>query len=355
MRCAEPTTLIERKEESGPGLFHSTKSESGAVQASKHNGVPKMSSSSSLKVVIYAGGILISYAVFGIFQEKILRSSYGKDEERFVYQFSLLLIQCAMNMLMSKVLLHAVWSQGRDLTEWRYYTQGGIFYVGAMVTSFIALQYVNYPTQVVAKSCKPIPVMILGVLLARKRYPIQKYLFVVQIVVGAALFMYEDTHCKADKGSFFGNMLLAVSLALDGLLAATQDRMKQNFQTKSLHMMFHLNLVSIIFLTICVAYTGELPAFAAFLQKYPQLYGEVFLFAVCSAVGQIFIYSTVAEFGPLVCSIVTTTRKLFTVIASILLFGNALTERQWLGTSLVFAGLFLDGFFGKSSDPAKKA
>lgn len=356
LKADDLEVLIERREESGPGLSHLTRGEHGgpgAAQGGDHNSVAKMSS--SWKVVLYAGGILISYAVFGIFQEKILRSRYGEEQERFTYQYSLLLIQCATNALVAKVLLHTVWSQGRDLTEWRYYIQGAFFYIGAMVTSFTALRYVNYPTQVVAKSCKPIPVMILGVLLARKRYPVLKYIFVMLIVVGVALFMYKDDHGKADEGSFFGNTLLTVSLALDGLLAVTQDRMKQNFQTKSLHMMFSLNIFAVLYLAVCVTYTGEIPTFAAFVQQYPQLYSEITLFAICSAVGQIFIYSTVAEFGPLVCSILTTTRKFFTVIASVLLFGNALSERQWLGTILVFAGLFLDGFYGKSGYAAKKA
>lgn len=41
--------------------------------------------------------------------------------------------------------------------------------------------------------------MILGVLFARKRYPIQKYLFVLLIVIGVAMFMYKDKQpSKAD-------------------------------------------------------------------------------------------------------------------------------------------------------------
>jgi solute carrier family 35 (UDP-galactose transporter), member B1 len=42
-------------------------------------------------------------------------------------------------------------------------------YLGAMLSSNEALQHVLYPTQVLAKSIKPVPVMIMGVLLARKR------------------------------------------------------------------------------------------------------------------------------------------------------------------------------------------
>jgi UDP-galactose transporter B1 len=57
-------------------------------------------------------------------------------------------------------------------------------YLGAMLASNEALQHVSYPTQVLGKSIKPVPVMILGVLIARKKYRLLKYLGVMMIVLG---------------------------------------------------------------------------------------------------------------------------------------------------------------------------
>lgn len=60
--------------------------------------------------------------------------------------------------------------------------------------------------QVLGKSVKPIPVMILGVLLAHKKYPWLKYLFVLMITTGVAVFMYKPSKAKAvsDTSSMFG-------------------------------------------------------------------------------------------------------------------------------------------------------
>ena len=55
----------------------------------------------------------------------------------------------------------------------------------------------------------------------------------------------------------------------------------------------------------------------------------------------------VSEFGPLPCSIITTTRKFFTVLGSVIMFGNTLLTHQWCGAVLVFVGIFLDGAYGK--------
>lgn len=46
--------------------------------------------------------------------------------------------------------------------------------------------------QVLAKSCKPIPILIFGVLFAAKKYHWKKYVFVLMIVVGVAIFLYKD-------------------------------------------------------------------------------------------------------------------------------------------------------------------
>lgn len=102
--------------------------------------------------------------------------------------------------------------QGLDATNKWYYVISSSSYLAAMVSSNMALQHVNYPTQVIGKSCKPIPVMILGVLLGRKRYPTSKYLFVLMIVIGVGVFMYKDSQANSVSSMALGaGELLLVS------------------------------------------------------------------------------------------------------------------------------------------------
>jgi UDP-galactose transporter B1 len=237
-----------------------------------------------------------------------------------------------------------------DSTKKSYYAMGAFTYLAAMVSSNMALQHVNYPTQVIGKSCKPIPVMILGVFLARKSYPLSKYLFVLLIVIGVGIFMYKDRVSTGASSSMIGagELLLIFSLACDGGTGAIQERMKSEHQSKPGHMMLQMNLWSSIFLAAGVVLTGEIWQFIDFANRFPIVIWNIFLFSLLSALGQLFIFLTVSEIGPLPCSIITTTRKFFTVLASVLLFGNSLTGRQWFGTVLVFTGLSFDSFYGKS-------
>jgi UDP-galactose transporter B1 len=61
-------------------------------------------------------------------------------------------------------------------------------YIGAMFSSNAALAYVDYPTQVLGKSCKMIPVMLTGVLFHGKKYKWRQYLAVSAITFGMTLF-----------------------------------------------------------------------------------------------------------------------------------------------------------------------
>jgi len=60
--------------------------------------------------------------------------------------------------------------------------------------------------KVLGKSVKPIPVMILGVVLAHKKYPWLKYLFVLMITTGVAMFMYKPSkaHTVTETSAMFG-------------------------------------------------------------------------------------------------------------------------------------------------------
>jgi uncharacterized membrane protein len=95
--------------------------------------------------------------------------------------------------------------------------------------------------------------------------------------------------------------------------------------------------------------TGEGKSAIHFSMRYPNVLMDIFLFSLVGALGQNFIYYTIHNFGALMCSIITTTRKFFTILFSVLLYGHTLTLWQWIAVVIVFAGLSFDMFYGKSS------
>lgn len=305
-----------------------------------------------LRLLVCFIGVFICYFYYGILQETITRGVYrqGDKEEKFTYATTLVCIQCIINACFAKILIQFFEHSNPDHTRSWLYGVCSLSYLGAMVSSNSALQYVNYPTQVLGKSCKPIPVMLLGVTILRKKYPLSKYLCVLLIVSGVALFMYKPKKGVAsdDEHLFgFGEMLLLLSLTLDGLTGVAQDHMRAHYQTGSNHMMLNINLWSTLVLGPGALWSGEVWEFLSFADRYPSILYNIFLFSLTSALGQSFIFMTVVYFGPLTCSIITTTRKFFTILGSVILFGNVMSGMQWVGTVLVFLGLGLDARFGK--------
>uniref|UniRef100_A0A1B0FI91 DNA-directed RNA polymerase III subunit RPC5 n=1 Tax=Glossina morsitans morsitans TaxID=37546 RepID=A0A1B0FI91_GLOMM len=101
----------------------------------------------------------------------------------------------------------------------------------------------DLPSPVVGKSAKPIPMMILGVLIGRKSYSWIRYACVFTIVLGVVLFMYKESKANAtltaDAG--LGELLLFLSLSMDGLTRAVQERMRSSSAPIGLRMMLFMN------------------------------------------------------------------------------------------------------------------
>ncbi|XP_062614110.1 solute carrier family 35 member B1-like [Saccostrea cucullata] len=303
------------------------------------------------KLLVCAAGTFLCYFYYGIVQESITKGKYGEGEktEKFKYTLALVFVQCIINAIAAKIAMF--WQKERDTTPGRMFSFCSMSYLGAMLASNHALQHVSYPTQVLGKSAKPIPVLILGILFARKRYPAAKFLFVLMIVLGVAMFLYKDSGKtqKSDHDSIIGvgELLLLVSLSLDGVTGAIQERMRSEHKTGAFSMMFNINIWSILWLAIGLVVSGEGVAFLGFMERHPSILLQMMTFGLASAAGQTFIFLTVSTYGPLTCSIITTTRKFFTILASVIIFQNPMNSRQWMGTVLVFTGLGLDSAYGK--------
>jgi UDP-galactose transporter B1 len=262
-------------------------------------------------------------------------------------------VNCVFANAVKKFLLDHRPEDDQDSTPAWLYALAALTYEVASVSGQKALAWISYPTQVIGKSCKPIPIMIFGVLFCQIRYPVLKYFFVSLIGVGVALFMYKD-EAETDlarpevwSNLGVGELLLLLSLCFDGITGAVQERMKLDHSPKSTDMMAEINKWAALYLAVLVVGTQEIWQLSAFIQRHPEIIWQLLSITLTGSCGQFFIFMCITEVGPLQCSIITTTRKLLTVFCSVLLYGNAVSNRQWLGAGFVFVGLYLDLYFGK--------
>jgi UDP-galactose transporter B1 len=184
--------------------------------------------------------------------------------------------------------------------------------------------------------------MLLGVLIGKKSYPMKKYFFTLLIVIGVSIFMYRDDKLNTQESTAFGQILILFSLFMNGVTGVAQDRITRSYKPNGQQMMMKLNQISSIILCCLIFVTGEWKEFLTFTSAHHEIIKDLILLAVTNSLGQFFIFIMISDFGSLPCSIVTTVRKFFAVLFSVMLFGNSLSRLQWCGTILVFGGLFAD-------------
>jgi solute carrier family 35 (UDP-galactose transporter), member B1 len=166
---------------------------------------------------------------------------------------------------------------------------------------------------------------------------------VLAIIAGTAIVSMGKKK-GGEASSVLGVFYILLSLALDGVTAGFQKRLKT--ETAKLGVkptpydyMFWTNLFMCGTALVIATGLGEMWSGTAFAIANPEILIKIIKFAVCSAIGQSFIFYVVANFDPLVLSTVTTTRKIFSVLLSIFLKGHSLSLMGWSGIALACSGI----------------
>ena len=120
--------------------------------------------------------------------------------------------------------------------------------------------------------------------------------------------------------------------------------------------MFYTNASGCLVALALALATGHLSGGVTFCAVHPDVLIAILVYSLASGVGQNFIYYTITNFTPLLLSTVTTTRKIFSTVYSVLRNPeNTLSQMQWSGCALVFLGLFIDVADKYLKKPALKA
>lgn len=228
-------------------------------------------------------------------------------------------------------------------------------YVLSMVCTNYALTHVSYPSQVLLKSAKMVPVVIGGFLLFNKRYPWYDYFAVVGITSALVGFNLGKANMptSTSTSSILGLVLLCISLLCDGFTGPRQDRVVYKYKLGSIHLMFFANFFSLIWLSIGYILFEDGYSPILYCIKYPYICLYICVFCISACIGQIFIFSTLSNIGSLYLTIITTTRKFFTVLVSVCYFKHKLTYIQWLCVLCIFACLALQSVFKHSRKTTK--
>ena len=161
-----------------------------------------------------------------------------------------------------------------------------------------------------------------------------------------------------DDSSALGVTFILLALIMDGITGGVQKKLlsdlkRVNITPQPYDLMTYTNAFMMVFALIISVVTADFSQGLHYCKLNPAVFHLIWKFSLCSAIGQSFIFYTLARVDPLVCSTVTTTRKIFSVVLSILLKGHNVSMQGWMGLGLAIGGI-LSEVSHKVTDGSKK-
>ncbi|CAN7109543.1 unnamed protein product [Brassica rapa subsp. narinosa] len=308
--------------------------------------------------LICTSGFFFGYLVNGVCEEYV----YNRLQFSFGWYFT---------FIQGFVYLFLIYLQGfttkHIVNPMRTYVKLSAVLMGSHGLTKGSLAYLNYPAQIMFKSTKVLPVMIMGAFIPglRRKYPVHEYISAFLLVLGLILFTLADAQMSPNF-SMIGILMISGALIMDAFLGNLQEAIftmnpettQARKHTKKLRfylmeMLFCSTVVGLPFLFVPMVLTGELFRAWTACSQHPYVYGVLVFEAMATFIGQVSVLSLIALFGAATTALITTARKGVTLLLSYLIFTKPLTEQHGSGLLLIAMGIVLKMVPMDSKPPSK--
>ena len=346
-----PSSQASLELETSSSLLTNTRGGSSTeTTMAKETGLPP-----AVKLLIGAGGIYGAFLYYGSLQEDVFRYT-AEDGTQFKQAWLLQVLEALANVLVGFVGMQLTGAT-KNIPQMAFAISGASQVSAKACTSLALANGLSFPVATLAKSGKMAPVMLGSLILGGATYSLREYLQVAAIIGGTAVVSMGKKKGGGSSSSALGVAFIILSLVLDGVTAGFQKRLKAEtakagVKPKPYDFMFWTNLYMCLTAVVVSGALGEIGTGLAYCTGNPEILSKIIKFAICSAVGQSFIFYTIANFDPLILSTVTTTRKIFSVLLSIFLKGHTLSLTGWSGIAMACGGI-LSEMAAKMSGKAK--
>ncbi|XP_036725359.1 adenosine 3'-phospho 5'-phosphosulfate transporter 2 isoform X2 [Balaenoptera acutorostrata] len=281
---------------------------------------------------ICVAGVLVFYLIYGYLQELIFSVEGFKP-----YGWYLTLVQFAFYSIFGLIELQLIQDKRRRIPG-KTYIIIAFLTVGTMGLSNTSLGYLNYPTQVIFKCCKLIPVMLGGVFIQGKRYNVADVSAALCMSLGLIWFTLADSTVAPNFN------------LTDAVIGNVQEKAMKLHNASNSEMVLYSYSIGFVYILLGLTCTSGLGPAVTFCSKDPvRTYGYAFLFSLTGYFGISFVLALIKIFGALFAVTVTTGRKGMTIVLSFIFFAKPFTfQYVWSGL-LVILGIFLN-VYSKNMD-----
>jgi len=292
----------------------------------------------ALKLSFCTFGLLFSYLLWGVLQERIMTTTYA--DGRFESSTFLVFGNRFLAFIVASIALQFT-PQPPFTPPFYMFSFTSISNVVSSFCQLESLKYISFPVQVLSKSSKMCFVLISGTIISGKKYPLYDYLVALVMALGICLFVFGKSSSKTESGvtTMSGVVLILGYLIFDSFTSQWQGHLFSKYKLSSYQMMFGVNAFSLFFTSVSLLLGGEMFESLSRVLGDPILFKDIISFSFCGAMGQMFIFYTIKTFDAIVFTMIMTSKQLFAVILSIVLYGHFTSSASAFGIMTVFSGV----------------
>ncbi|XP_015608108.1 adenosine 3'-phospho 5'-phosphosulfate transporter 2 isoform X4 [Cephus cinctus] len=223
-------------------------------------------------------GVFVFFILYGYLQELIFTLDgfrpYGwyLTLIQFGYYTVFGLIECRVKHIVRKISIGT-------------YLLLALLTLGTMGFSNSSLGYLNYPTQVIFKCCKLIPVMVGSILIQGKKYRLLDFLAASLMCIGLILFTLADSMISP-RFDFIGVVMISCALLCDAIIGNVQEKAMRQYKGTNTEVVLYSYSIGFLYLLLILLLTGDFVKGVSFCAKHPvEVYGYGLLFSLCGYLG----------------------------------------------------------------------
>lgn len=300
-------------------------------------------------------GLQASYLTWGVLQEKIMTQKYYTATSEIGQSFRdsqfLVFVNRVLAFALAALYLAISSDQPPHNAPFYKYFYCSLSNILSSWFQYEALKFVSFPTQVLAKASKIIPVMLMGKVVSRKSYQSHEYVVALMISLGMSMFLWSrpDNPNKSyvESTSLSGAVILAAYMVTDSFTSNWQGELFNKFKMTSVQMMCGVNFFSTMLTFVSLLQQGALLDSLSFAMAHHAFAYDCIVLSICSATGQLIIFYTISQFGPVTFVVMMTIRQAVAVLLSCLLFRHSMSLLGAFGIVVIFAAVFFKVLYGQ--------
>ncbi|KAI5729289.1 hypothetical protein M8J76_001037 [Diaphorina citri] len=290
--------------------------------------------SKTTQFIVCCIAVFCIFLVYGYVQELIFTVEGFKP-----YGWYLTLVQFGFYTIFGYV--ESVFTSQKRKIPIKIYFLLAVLTLGTMGFSNSSLEYLNYPTQVIFKCCKLIPVLIGGVVIQNKKFSNMEFIAALSMCLGLIAFTLADVKVSPNFHAV-GVLIISMALLCDAAIGNFQEKFIKKYSASNAEVVLYSYAIGFGYLVVLMSISGGLTSGYQFCSQNPVVYLYALLFSISGYLGVQVVLTLVKTCGAFVAVTVTTCRKAVTIVLSFVFFAKPFTfQYVWAGL-LIILGIYLN-------------